>query len=299
MYINDSLFGTPSVYWPEPGPPAPTSNAASSSSTPAKSASKNDCANLPVIIKHRFPKRYRHPALDASLTKARLQAEARALWRCAKLGLRVPGVYFVDESCGCLGLEKVPGWSVRELLGGGAEGELEVEQVDEVELPADVSSLSISEQAKQSDAGAGQADAEAEESEGMKSLKAQGKTVENLMRAIGSALGKLHAAGITHGDLTTSNMMLSPAPAAADGSDSELALVLIDFGLSAQATMPEHYAVDLYVLERAFASTHPGSKALFELVLQSYAEAIPRKWPGIESKLKEVRLRGRKRDMTG
>lgn len=274
MYVNDSLFGTPSVYWPEPGPPAPST---------ASSSKSNDCANLPVIIKHRFPKRYRHPALDASLTKARLQAEARALWRCAKLGLRVPGVYFVDESCGCLGLEKVPGWSVRELLGGGAEGELEVEQVDEVELPAEVAKLSVDEAAE-----------EVEDSEGLKALKAQGKTVEDLMRSIGSALGKLHAASITHGDLTTSNMMLSPTP-----SGEELALVLIDFGLSAQATMPEHYAVDLYVLERAFASTHPGSKALFDLVLESYAAAIPKKWPGIESKLKEVRLRGRKRDMTG
>lgn len=278
VYIDDSLFGTPSVYWPEPGPPAPST---ASSSTPAKS---NECANLPVIIKHRFPKRYRHPALDASLTKARLQAEARALWRCAKLGLRVPGVYFVDESCGCLGLEKVPGWSVRELLGGGAEGELEVEQVDEVELSEEVAKLSVESEREEEEV----------ESEGLQALKAQGKTVEDLMRSIGTALGKLHAASITHGDLTTSNMMLSPTP-----SGDELALVLIDFGLSAQATMPEHYAVDLYVLERAFASTHPGSKALFDLVLESYAAAIPKKWPGIESKLKEVRMRGRKRDMTG
>lgn len=287
VYINDSLFGTPSVYWPEPGPPAPST---ASSSTPAK---PNECASLPVIIKHRFPKRYRHPALDASLTKARLQAEARALWRCAKLGLRVPGVYFVDESCGCLGLEKVPGWSVRELLGGGAEGELEVEQVDEVELPAEVARLSVA-KGESGESAVATAE-EVEESEGLRALKAQGKTVEDLMRSIGSALGKLHAASITHGDLTTSNMMLSPT----SSGEKELALVLIDFGLSAQATMPEHYAVDLYVLERAFASTHPGSKALFDLVLESYAAAIPKKWPGIESKLKEVRLRGRKRDMTG
>lgn len=294
MYVNDSLFGTPSVYWPEPLPAsAPAASTSSGASTAPKQEQirQNDCAALPVIIKHRFPKRYRHPALDASLTKARLQAEARALWRCAKLGLRVPGVYFVDESCGCLGLEKVPGWSVRELLGGGAEGELEVEQVDEVELSAEVAKLSVDSQPEE----------EIEESEGFKALKAQGKTVEDLMRSIGSALGKLHAASITHGDLTTSNMMLSPTPASAAsaGGSDELALVLIDFGLSAQATMPEHYAVDLYVLERAFASTHPGSKALFDLVLESYAAAIPKKWPGIESKLKEVRLRGRKRDMTG
>lgn len=38
---------------------------------------------------------------------------------------------------------------------------------------------------------------------------------------------------------------------------------MIDFGLSSQAQFPENYAVDLYVLERAFASTHPRSEKLY------------------------------------
>ena len=38
--------------------------------------------------------------------------------------------------------------------------------------------------------------------------------------------------------------------------------VLIDFGLSSTAQYAENYAVDLYVLERAFASTHPASEGL-------------------------------------
>lgn len=40
--------------------------------------------------------------------------------------------------------------------------------------------------------------------------------------------------------------------------------VLIDFGLSANGTIAETYAVDLYVLERAFVSTHPASEALHD-----------------------------------
>jgi TP53 regulating kinase-like protein len=93
--------------------------------------------------------------------------------------------------------------------------------------------------------------------------------------------------------------------------------VLIDFGLASQATLPENYAVDLYVLERAFASTHPASEGLYAGVLEAYAEGLgEKKWKPIETKLKEgelstsqlcglgsqltpVRLRGRKRDMTG
>ena len=38
--------------------------------------------------------------------------------------------------------------------------------------------------------------------------------------------------------------------------------MLIDFGLSMISTMIDDKAVDLYVLERAFISTHPGSENL-------------------------------------
>ena len=39
----------------------------------------------------------------------------------------MPRVYWVDERAGVLGMERVQGWSVREVLGGGAEGEGESE----------------------------------------------------------------------------------------------------------------------------------------------------------------------------
>ncbi|CAO3624560.1 unnamed protein product [Cunninghamella echinulata] len=77
---------------------------------------------------------------------------------------------------------------------------------------------------------------------------------------IGMALGKMHSIDVIHGDLTTSNLMLRET-----GS-----LVIIDFGLSYGSTMPEDKAVDLYVLERAFSSTHPGTEQLFANILKSY-----------------------------
>lgn len=83
--------------------------------------------NLPIdpaiLLKHRFPKRYRHPALDTTLTRSRVQAEARSLFRCLKAGIIVPKLKMVDAEDGLLGLEWIDGWSVREVLGGGAEGE--------------------------------------------------------------------------------------------------------------------------------------------------------------------------------
>ena len=45
---------------------------------------------------------------------------------------------------------------------------------------------------------------------------------------------------------------------------------MIDFGLSFVSNKVEDKAVDLYVLKRALISTHPGSEALFEKILDLY-----------------------------
>lgn len=109
---------------------------------------------------------------------------------------------------------------------------------------------------------------------------------------LGTSVGKLHAASVVHGDLTTSNVLLR-------GGDAQR-LVLIDFGLSSQMKITaEEKAVDLYVLERAIASTHHDSTALFKAVLQGYEKSAGKGAKGALEKLDEVRLRGRKRDMIG
>ena len=66
-------------------------------------------------------------------------------------------------------------------------------------------------------------------------------------------MARLHDGGLVHGDLTTSNMILR---------DGDGVLVLIDFGLAANATLAEDKAVDLYVLERAITSAHSHYAAL-------------------------------------
>lgn len=52
-------------------------------------------------------------------------------------------------------------------------------------------------------------------------------------------------------------------------------LYLIDFGLSFVSGKLEDKAVDFYVLQRAFLSTHPGSEALFNRILEKYREKYP------------------------
>ncbi|TDH66681.1 hypothetical protein CCR75_001597 [Bremia lactucae] len=107
---------------------------------------------------------------------------------------------------------------------------------------------------------------------------------------IGEAIAKMHDADIVHGDLTTSNMMLS--------SDNATHVTLIDFGLATSQPLPEDKAVDLYVMERAFASTHVNSEILVANVLRAY-RAKSRRADAIFQKLSQVRLRGRKRTMIG
>jgi TP53 regulating kinase-like protein len=110
-----------------------------------------------------------------------------------------------------------------------------------------------------------------------------------LMKSVGTTLAKMHLINVIHGDLTTSNIMVL-------NKDDQVAL--IDFGLSQVSNLNEDMAVDLYVLERAFLSTHPNSQKLFNEILLAYAAHDPSLAENIK-KLDEVRMRGRKRSMIG
>ncbi|KAI8328540.1 tp53rk protein-like protein [Choanephora cucurbitarum] len=110
-----------------------------------------------------------------------------------------------------------------------------------------------------------------------------------LAERIGVSLAKMHGINIVHGDLTTSNLLLR------EKTDQ---VVIIDFGLSSTSTLIEDKAVDLYVLERAFASTHPKTEVMFEKILSHYFKHSKQS-KQILTKLEDVRMRGRKRSMVG
>jgi len=69
--------------------------------------------------------------------------------------------------------------------------------------------------------------------------------IRKLCTQIGSCIGKLHSAGIVHGDLTTSNMILK---------DDKL--YFIDFGLGEFSNRIEDQGVDLNLLLEALRATH-------------------------------------------
>ena len=115
--------------------------------------------------------------------------------------------------------------------------------------------------------------------------------LEELADKIGKVLASMHSCDIIHGDLTTSNMLLRQP-------ESSSPLILIDFGLSQISSLHEDKGVDLYVLERAFLSTHPNTEELFDRVLKVYGQSY-KKSTEVLNKLEEVRQRGRKRVMIG
>jgi TP53 regulating kinase-like protein len=224
---------------------------------------------LPCALKYRPPKPYRHPTLDARLTKHRILSEARVLVKCRKEGVPVPAVYAIDEIAGWIAMEWVEGVVLRARLNEWLAQRKRSRQAGET---GDLY---------------------------------QDKAVTGLVARIGKAVGGLHAAGVVHGDLTTSNLMLRPripAEREQNGDAGEVSLegdiILIDFGLASQSVADEDRAVDLYVLERAFGSTHPGAESLFANFLKAYGDSY-KGAKVVLKRLEDVRMRGRKRSMIG
>jgi len=118
------------------------------------------------------------------------------------------------------------------------------------------------------------------------------KQLSRIAKLIGSTVAKLHQNHLIHGDITTSNLLIQE-----DGENTKLAV--IDFGLSFQEGVAEDKGVDLYVLERAFLSTHPNTEKLFTEVLDAYSADAGAASAEVMKKFEEIRMRGRKRTMLG
>jgi len=104
----------------------------------------------------------------------------------------------------------------------------------------------------------------------------------NACRMMGEAAAKLHAAGIVHGDLTTSNMIF------ADGR-----LFLIDFGLGFRSRRVEDHATDLFLLYEALKAAHfqfldEAWNAVLKAYSQKYEDA-----PAVIGRLEKIKNRRR------
>jgi TP53 regulating kinase-like protein len=106
-----------------------------------------------------------------------------------------------------------------------------------------------------------------------------------LCKRIGESIGQLHIHGIIHGDLTTSNMILTPYQK----------VFFVDFGLGEYSQELEIRGVDLHLMKRAFQSTHfRFAEECFEAVMEGYAKIVGKeKTKDVLEKTKEIERRGR------
>ncbi|HXW99427.1 MAG TPA: bifunctional N(6)-L-threonylcarbamoyladenine synthase/serine/threonine protein kinase [Methanomicrobiales archaeon] len=105
-------------------------------------------------------------------------------------------------------------------------------------------------------------------------------TVENVREA-GRIVGRLHSAGIIHGDLTTSNIMVRGGTC-----------VLIDFGLSLISSDIEARGVDLHVFFQTLESTTADHMALQDAFVGGYGEEF-RGSDEVLAREREIEHRGR------
>ncbi len=102
----------------------------------------------------------------------------------------------------------------------------------------------------------------------------------SLAEEIGRKVATLHDAGIIHGDLTTSNMILKEE------------IYFIDFGLSFFSQKAEDKAVDIHLFLQALESKHYRiSEKAFEFFLKGYNHS--KEFKKVMDRFKAVEKRGR------
>ncbi|MFW6046237.1 MAG: KEOPS complex kinase/ATPase Bud32 [Candidatus Woesearchaeota archaeon] len=119
--------------------------------------------------------------------------------------------------------------------------------------------------------------------------KIEGQKLSNLkkidnthLKEVGKSLANIHNNKIMHGDLTTSNIILSNGK-----------IYFIDFGLSKFSRKVEDYAVDIHLLNRALESKHfQNFPKNYEIIIESYKKEANKAKETL-NRLKIVETRGR------
>jgi TP53 regulating kinase-like protein len=157
-----------------------------------------------AILKQRQPRTWRHPDLDARLTKSRMSAEVRLLRRLHLVGLPVPELFAADASAGWMVMSRLPGIPLFDYLRGGGSSQM--------------------------------------------------------LEELGATIRRIHANEISHGDLTTHNILW----------DVDEGLSIIDFGLSQITDDIEPLGLDLQVLNECLKASHPDIEGAIDRVLTGY-----------------------------
>ncbi|MDP6325030.1 MAG: KEOPS complex kinase/ATPase Bud32 [Candidatus Thalassarchaeaceae archaeon] len=157
-----------------------------------------------AVLKQRQPRTWRHPDLDARLTKSRMSAEVRLLRRLHLAAVPVPVLLAIDATAGWIITSRMPGGPLFDHLRNGGDSDM--------------------------------------------------------LEELGATIRRIHATGISHGDLTTHNILW----------DDEHGLSIIDFGLSQITDDIEPLGLDLQVLNECLKASHPNIEGAIDRVLAGY-----------------------------
>ncbi|HYK93958.1 MAG TPA: KEOPS complex kinase/ATPase Bud32 [Thermoplasmata archaeon] len=109
--------------------------------------------------------------------------------------------------------------------------------------------------------------------------------LEEPVRRFGRALGRLHAGGISHGDLTSSNVLFPEAEAGEPA--------FLDLSMGSRNAGVEELGIDLHLVEGDLRALHPEGGKLMETFLSGYNEGNPQRAAEVRARAREIRGRVR------
>ena len=105
------------------------------------------------------------------------------------------------------------------------------------------------------------------------------------VRAFGKALGRLHAGGISHGDLTSSNVLYPDGPGGPPA--------FLDLSMGSRNPGVEELGIDIHLVEEDLKAISPASEALVRAFHEGYAAGHPAGGADVQARAKEIRGRVR------
>jgi Kae1-associated kinase Bud32 len=110
-------------------------------------------------------------------------------------------------------------------------------------------------------------------------------TLSGAVRRLGEGLGRLHAGGISHGDLTSSNVLFPEGPDAPPA--------FLDLSMGSRSPGIEELGIDLHLVEEDLKSLHPRAEALVRAFHEGYASGNPDGAKDVRARAKAIRGRVR------
>tara|TARA_B100002052_G_scaffold291934_1_gene312729 strand:+ start:1773 stop:2483 length:711 start_codon:yes stop_codon:yes gene_type:complete len=180
-----------------------------------------------AVMKVRRPRGYRDPSLDRALTKTRILSELRILRQLEHKAMNTPQILDADIDSGTIIMTRIAGRPLFEHLRS--------------------TPTQFGEDSRDSNVDHGDE-----------------FPVREILALVGMQIRFLHMDGISHGDLTTHNIMW----------DFQGPVGIIDFGLGRLSPEIEALGQDLQVLNECLGASHPDHPYALDEILEGYT-SIP------------------------